>query len=1328
VAAGTAQGDAKPARVLHARLLGPFSLTLGDVAAGPWARPSARRLVQLVLVSSGHRVGREPASEALFPHLDRVAAANSLSRALSMAKHALAALGPEVAELLVAEGGFISAVPPAGTTLEVDFEAHEQALRSSLALSPGDARDERLADALGEEGTLLEDEPYADWAMVLREALDALRQEARLTLARDRSRGYGRSGHANVAQAWEACFTHDPSCEEAAAALVRAYSATGRHALAAVIYRKCHEALEELGLRVSPALEVAHTAAGSQAHTRTGSSGTSAPTDADRSAGAPRQAPQDEERRLVSVMFAELAGPAGTGERLGPEELREVVGGALAGVVADVESLGGTVTSISGAGLVALFGAPESHEDDPERALRAAFRAVNDAGADGQGLSLRVGIETGPVVAGPLGGGSGAHYGAVGEAVGVAAALQSVARPTSVLVGPATRAATEGLFEWSPTDNVVTHPGANPVVASYLERPRTRPLGQAGRHRATGFAPLVGRGPELSLLRDALREVTAGQGGVVVITGEPGLGKTRLVQECRQLFLAWVGAATGRLPLWLEGRAASYASATPYGLYQQILSGWVGIAPEEGDEDAHHAIERTLKATFGGKVDDQQLALVSQVMGHGLGKTGAALSQLGPGPLQQATFSAVSELISRLTFHGPTVLVLEDLHWADPTSLRLSEQLFSLTKERPLLLVLTRRPEPDQGVIALEGAISAAPGLTLRELQLAPLGLIAEQDLARALLGPGTPAEIVGAVSQGAEGNPLFLEERMASLLETKALERAEDGAWHLDPGAPSHLPEAVERLVRSRVDRLGPAAHHAIVAASVLGPEFALAALGAITDLNGGLEPALSELCSAGLLVEIGGGPERMYRFRHALIQAATYHGLVKRERQRLHARAAWELEESSPGRLGEVAGVLGRHYAMAAEAERAAHYLEMAGDRAANAFANDEAVASYRWAIDLLKGGNDQLATRAAQVSIKLGEFLWYRSRYGEGRTVLQEAIRLVPRSSTFLAATCYRWLGAIEFLDQCGEQALAAFDAAEVLLEESPAKDRDDWVAIWLDVKLLRSAVYGPLDRRHAAILAHVRPMVESRAVPWQKAHFQLHVWQQRICENRWRVDDVSLSEIRMAWSVAIEAGLEVELNFVRAVLGFALVAQGDLTAGRAELEVAFAIAKRRGDTALELTCTSELAWAGLRQHDIALAKDMAGRSEELRHASPPFLYADNIALSVESWVAWKEGRPSEAERLAQESLAVSSAQLQSGEYRRRLDCICLFPLIAVRLADRRTEEAVLAARKLLDPSQMRLPDELEVATEAAIDAWESGDPVLASTKLGDMLELAEDFNLA
>ena len=321
---------------------------------------------------------------------------------------------------------------------------------------------------------------------------------------------------------------------------MRVYSAQGQRQLASSAYERCRGALEALGLRPSPALEEAQRAIGEVAPRSTGASaGTVVPGRLSK-----------EERRLVSVLFAELSGLSASRREAGPRrDARRIVGNALASVIAEVEGLGGTVTSVSGAGLAAVFGAPEAHEDDPERAVRAGSRMLSavSAGANADGtdrLSVRVGVETGPAVVGPLWSGATAGYAAAGEVVEAAAALQSAAKAGSVLVGPATKVATEGIFDWGPTEDVSPSPGAKPLVAVYLERPKARRCRLPEPARARPRSRLVGRQAEISALDEALRGAISGTGSVVFVVGEPGLGKTRLVQECRKRFMAWVGAGT----------------------------------------------------------------------------------------------------------------------------------------------------------------------------------------------------------------------------------------------------------------------------------------------------------------------------------------------------------------------------------------------------------------------------------------------------------------------------------------------------------------------------------------------------------------------------------------------------------------------------------------------------------------------------------------------------------------------------------------------------------------------------------------------------------------
>ena len=263
--------------------------------------------------------------------------------------------------------------------------------------------------------------------------------------------------------------------------------------------------------------------------------------------------------------------------------------------------------------------------------------------------------------------------------------------------------------------------GGKALRASYLRRPKVRPS-RSGRPRGlAGGPPLVGRAHELSDLREAIQEATAGRGGVVVITGEPGLGKTRLVEEVHQLFMAWVGAATGRLPLWLEGSAASYKSSTPYGLYQRLLSAWAEYPRMQAKRVALPALQRAVKAIFGGTAAGERLGLLSEMMSLTSGKHVPESLRLDPQQLQRATFGAIISMVARLVSFGPTVLVLEDLHWADATSVQLTAEPSSLSEKAPLLLILTCRPEPDQGAASLETALGASPCLRVRKLELRPL-------------------------------------------------------------------------------------------------------------------------------------------------------------------------------------------------------------------------------------------------------------------------------------------------------------------------------------------------------------------------------------------------------------------------------------------------------------------------------------------------------------------------------------------------------------------------------------------------------------------------------
>ena len=1280
-------------QTVQVRLLGPFSVVSGGRAAGPWPRPSARRLCQLVLVSPGRRVSRDLVCEELFPGLDPRAAARSVSKALSMARGTLAELGRPAASLLAGDLSHIWASPAA----EVDAEEHEQALRAALSMDPSHKRDGSLAAALAEEGELLADEPYADWALRPRERLATLRQEARLALARDRAKGAGDSRPEAVLAAWEACFEYDPASEEAAGALVMAYLAHGHRELAVRAYERCRAAVRELGLGLSPWLEEVYATAALEA----------VPS---RSAPVPLSpAAAREELRTVSVLAAEVSAPAGLVGELDPESLHDVVGRSLTAVIAEVEALGGTATSVSGQGLQAMFGAPEAHEDDPERAVRAAFRALSAVAAtDGGRPALRIGVETGPAVLGPIGGGSRVEYGAVGEVVGQAAALQSLARPGSALVGPVTRAAIDHLFTWGASQQVAA--GPIPLTATYLGKPRPRaagrPLGPGGR------GPLVGRRAELAALGTALREAERGRGSVVLVTGEPGLGKTRLVQECRRR------AASGTL--WLEGRCASYASSTPYGLYQQLLANWAGVTPDQPAAVVRPALQRALAAVRAGDL----FPLLARMMGL---PPGAALGRMSPGELQREIFAAWRSVVSRLVATAPAVLVLEDLHWADPTSLRLTLDLAGLAPGRRLLVLATSRPDADPEspeVASLERA-----GPSVRSISLGPLPEEDERELARNLIGEAAGREVLDAVLASVEGNPLFLEERLSSLLETRVLVR-EQGVWRISATAGQQVPQALERLVRSRVDRLSPAARDAVRPASVLGTEFPLSLLTAVCAADEPLKPALAELCAKDLLREVAQQPEPVYRFRHALIQEATYNGLLRAERRLLHGRAAWALEAASQGREGEVAAVLGRHFAAAGEAVRALRYFELAGDHATAAFANDEAVSSFRSALAIAAEqppAAETMTGAAVDLQAKLANVLWRTGQRGQAREALQEALRLASGGATLRRVHLQTRLGRLEMADLRYEAAAQAFDAAEALLGPDPGEKDAATVAEWLEMMVDgRAGLYTMRSEPEPAlaVLETVRPVLEASGSPARRYSFYMHLAMGRIMRNGYRVDEADIATMRQGLAAAAQGDEEKDVGYATFFLGRAWWLHGDLAAAQEQMERALAMAERIGESILLGHSLLGLALTALRRHDTeavrALAPQVMAAAADM--ASAEYLAGAKACLT---WLAWQDQRPHDVITLSGEIAELMAGTARLGFYH---GLVHLWPLIAVHLEAGHVAGAVAVSRQIPQYAQYSqwLPSDLELTLEEACQAWDQGQPGLAGERLAAAVALARDLN--
>ena len=698
-----------------------------------------------------------------------------------------------------------------------------------------------------------------------------------------------------------------------------------------------------------------------------------------------------EERRVVTAMFADLVGSTALAERLDAEDVKVIVNDAVGRVIGAVEAFGGTVKDLAGDGVLALFGAPQAHEDDPERAIRAALRAVEEISAYADeveaafgltGFAIRVGIDSGPVVVGSLGSGGRVEYGALGDAVNTAARLQALAEPGTVIVGEETQRRVGQVFDWSEPRSLELKGKRGPVTAYRVDGIRAAP-GRAREVEAVQV-PLVGRDRELAGAVEVVDAVLAGSGGIMFLTGEPGIGKTRLIAELRHQVES--APAGPKRALWIEGRCVSYGEAMPYWPFRDLLRSWLGLLADEPELRVRVALRRSLDGLFGDRVLEvypylgAMLGLALETEAH------ARLAELSPEALQYRTFAVVHELLVRLAEDGPVCVVLEDLHWADATSLQLLERLLEDTEASPLLLVLSTRPERDHASWRVKETAARERPHRTREIALEALSGDAGRELLHALVGAGTlPDDMERRILEPAEGNPFFLEEIVRSLADAGALV-PEDEGLRFDHEVAVEIPPTVEKVILARIDRLQPDAHAALMAASVLGRQFGLPLLEAVSGGDGAVRGSLTELQRLDLVRESRRWPEPEFRFKHALIQEAAYRTLVSAQRTRLHRKAADWLEASYAGREDEVAGLLAHHWLAAEDEDKAVVYLSRAGDRARQEYALDEAIGHYRELLPILERRGER--QEVAHVLFKLALALHVSLRFAEANETYQRA----------------------------------------------------------------------------------------------------------------------------------------------------------------------------------------------------------------------------------------------------------------------------------------------------------------------------------------------------
>lgn len=737
------------------------------------------------------------------------------------------------------------------------------------------------------------------------------------------------------------------------------------------------------------------------------------------------------EHRVATVILADVHGSTNLLERTGTEKWVALMNEMFQVLETEIYRFGGQVDQFRGDGLVAFFGATTAHEDDPERAVLAGL-AMQEAvrryagtlsGREGGDLQLRVGINTGEVIVTSVGDREyHSEDTAMGEAITVAARMESSAEPGTVLVSAHTFALTQDVFEWEALGQILVKGISTPIAVYRPLRHRAETEEARARLQSCDLcATLIGREAEFRALTESLAAVRDQRGGVVLLMGDRGMGKSFLLARARQnvarqeaLFAEAQGEADHpRQPvMWLRGQGRSFDCERPYSLWSDLLRRWLELGSDDTPEIISARLQRELEALLNVQAADAFAYLATLFDLPVDSAIAERVRQMDAVRLQQELFRIVYACMEALARRGPLVCMLNHIHWADASSLALLKYCLPLCDSAPILWILIFRPDRSSPVWAFRHFVETEFPHRLTTLQLGPLNRRESATFIERLVGVDVlPEPLAVALLDRAEGNPYFIEELARSLISTGVLARnSEDDAWRLVRPADSVvLPDSLQGLLQSRIDALAPATRRVLQMASAVGRVFWSELLQTLVSAAWGEGPPpgpllehLTALQRAQFINEQGRVPElgTAYDFRSALLYEVVYDGLLTSQRAAYHLQIAEYFETRLSAEVrSQYYSLLAHHYQHAGRPDREIDYVLKAARQARQVYANTEALTAYARALALFTELEAAAPTAKEKDALRVRRFDVYSARAGIFR-LLGQTGRFFEEAETMLA----------------------------------------------------------------------------------------------------------------------------------------------------------------------------------------------------------------------------------------------------------------------------------------------------------------------------------------